>query len=111
MTRHRLVFIISIIFVILVGYYDLQTGAHISMMLLYSVPILLSAWYCGRLDAVVVAVIAAASWFIVNVLNKPPGESDAILSWNAFTRLGIFALIAYTVSIQAQLRRALERRS
>jgi diguanylate cyclase (GGDEF)-like protein len=109
MTRQRLVFIVSIIIVILIGYYDLQTGAHISMMLLYSVPILLSAWYCGRLDAIVVAVIAAACWFIVNALNKPPGGSDAILSWNAFTRLAIFALIAYTVSLQAQLRRAFDR--
>jgi diguanylate cyclase (GGDEF)-like protein len=109
MTRQRLVFIISIIIVLLIGYYDFQTGAHISMMLLYSVPILLSAWYCGRTDAIVVAVIAAASWFIVIALNKPPGASDAILSWNAFTRLAIFALIAYIVSLQAHLRRALDR--
>ncbi|MBL0225702.1 MAG: GGDEF domain-containing protein [Geobacteraceae bacterium] len=79
------------------------------MMLLYSVPILVSAWFCGKSEGIIVAAGAAACWFIVNFINKLPGENDAILSWNAFTRFGVFSLIAYTISLQSQLRRALER--
>jgi diguanylate cyclase (GGDEF)-like protein len=92
-----------------IGYYDYQTSAQISMMLLYAVPILVSSWYCGKLEGIIVAVFAASSWLIVNLANQPYGESATILSWNAFTRLSIFALLAYTISLQAQLRRALER--
>jgi diguanylate cyclase (GGDEF)-like protein len=92
-----------------IGYYDYQTSAQISMMLLYAVPILVSSWYCGKLEGIIVAVFAATSWLIVNLANQPYGESATILSWNAFTRLSIFALLAYTISLQAQLRRALER--
>lgn len=79
------------------------------MMLLYSIPILVSAWYCGKTQGILVAMAAAVSWIVINLIYKSSGESDAIFSWNAFTRLGIFLLMAYTVSLQAQLRLALER--
>ena len=109
MTRHRLIFAVSLLCIVLAGYVDYQIGAQISMMLFYAVPILLSSRYCGRLEGFVVAVGAAASWLIVNLVQRFPGESEAILSWNAFTRFGIFVLIAYTVSLQTKLRKALER--
>ncbi|MSN26808.1 MAG: diguanylate cyclase [Geobacter sp.] len=109
MTDHRLIFIASIMTTMLIGYYDFQTGAHISMMLLYAVPILASAWFCGKWGGIIVAGAATISWSMVNIFHKLPGENDAILSWNAFSRFAIFALIAYTVSLQAQLRLALER--
>lgn len=109
MTESRLVFTISLLCVILAGYLDLQTGDRISMILLYSVPILLSSRYCGRVEGIIVAVGAAASWFVFNILYSHPEASGAILSWNAFNRVGVFALIAYTVTLQAKLRISLER--
>lgn len=109
MLGHRAVFAISMFFTAFVGYYDYVTGAHISMMLLYALPVFVSARYCGKWEGIVVAAIAAASWLVVNLFHQVPGESEAILSWNAFTRLGIFVLIAYTVSLQAKLRLALAR--
>ena len=109
MTLHRIVFFISILVIMVIGYYDYRTSAQISMMLLYAVPILVSSWYCGKMEGIIVAVFAASSWLIVNLTNQPSGESATILSWNAFTRLSIFALLSYAVSLQAQLRRVLER--
>jgi len=109
MIIHSLVFYVSMLFILIIGYCDYWTGAHISMMMFYSIPILSSAWYCGRSEGIAVAFLAAASWVTVNVVYKEAWESDAIFSWNALTRLAIFCMIAYTVSLQAQLRRALER--
>lgn len=109
MTRHRIVFSISILVILLIGYYDYQTGAQISMMMLYAIPILVSSWYCGKLEGIIVAVFAASSWLIVNLANQLYMESATIISWNAFSRLSIFILIAYAVSLQAQLRKAFER--
>lgn len=109
MTSNRLIFLISILITAIIGYYEFHSGLDVSMLLLYAVPILLASWYCGRLEGLVVAGCAAASWFAASAFHKPPEGSGAILSWNAFTRFGIFVLIAYTVSLQAQLRRALER--
>ncbi len=109
MTLHRFVYICSLLCIALIGYADHTSGSQVSMMLLYAIPILLSAWYCGRLEGLIVASGAAASWLFVNYVDKLPGNNEFILSWNAFTRLGIFCLIAYTVSLQSQLRQALER--
>lgn len=67
MTRHRIVFSISILVILLTGYYDYETGAQISMMLLYAVPILVSSWYCGKMEGITVAVFAASVWLIVNL--------------------------------------------
>ncbi len=105
----KIIFPISLLLTITIGYYDYKTGAHISMMLLYSIPILVSALYCGKKEGFVVAFSAATCWLVVNMIHKESGDSDAVFSWNALTRLGIFCLIAYSVSLQAQLRRALER--
>lgn len=109
MNLHRIVFISSLITTAVIGYFDHQTGAHISMMLLYALPILTAARLCGKNEGIAISVLAATCWFIVNYLHKPAEISDAIISWNAFTRLGIFTLLAYTISLQARLRRALER--
>lgn len=108
MTGHRIILSISLLFAIMIAYFDYLTGAHISMMLLFALPVLFSSWYCGRKGGIAVAIIAASGWLIVSAINKPTGESEIILSWDAFNRLGIFILIAYSVSLQAQLRRALE---
>ena len=109
MILNRIVFFISILVTMVIGYYDYRTGTQVSMMLLYAVPILVSSWYCGKLEGIIAAVFAASCWLIVNLVSQPIGESTTIISWNAFTRLSIFVLIAYAFSLQAQLRRTLER--
>jgi diguanylate cyclase (GGDEF)-like protein len=108
MIPQRIFFFTSILVITVIGYYDYRTGTQVSMMLLYAVPILVSSWYCGKMEGIFVAMYAATSWLIVNLANQPYGESANIIFWNAFTRLGIFALLAYTFSLQTQLRRALE---
>ena len=108
MIPQRTFFFTSILVITVIGYYDYRTGTQVSMMLLYAGPILVSSWYCGKLEGIIVAVFAASCWLITNLANQPYEESFTILSWNAFTRLSIFALLAYTVSLQAQLRRVLE---
>jgi len=93
----------------LIGFLDYQTGAQVSMMLLYAALILTAAWFCGKVEGTIVSVTAAACWLLANILTRSPGSSELILSWNALTRFGIFVLMAYTVSLQASLKRALER--
>lgn len=109
MTTVNFIFAIALLSSALVGYIDHMTGAHVSMMIFYAVPILLASRYCGKIEGYIVATCAAGSWFVVNLYYKHPESSDAILSWNALTRLGIFVLIAYAMSLQAKLRSALER--
>lgn len=109
MATHKLLIPGSVLLVLVIGYCDYETGAHVSMMLLYALPIILVAWFRGRIAGLVVALVATAAWLAVKHLLPAPGGDGVILSWNTFSRLGIFVLIAYTVSLQAELRNALKR--
>ena len=70
MTLHRVIFFISILVIMLIGYYDYRISIQISMMMLYAVPILVSSWYCGTLEGIIVSVFAAFSWLIANMPNQ-----------------------------------------
>lgn len=109
MNRQHAVFVISLLITIAVGYSDYLSGANVSMMLLYAVPILLTARYCGKSKGITVAVLATLGWFVANIAARNKVSSDAVVSWNALSRLGLFALLAYAVSLQVTLREALER--
>lgn len=109
MNRSRLIFLLALVAIAVIAYFDFRTGAHISMMLLYAFPVLLSAWYCGKNEGLLIAFAATASWLIINLLDQSTGDSIGVVSWNAFNRFGLFALIAYAVSLQAKLRLALDR--
>ena len=103
------VFTVALLSTILVGILDYRTGAQVSMMLFYSLPILVAARYCGKAEGITVAVTAASCWLLSNLLARLSVSSELILSWNALTRLGVFILLAYAVSLQSSLKRALER--
>lgn len=110
--RHHLISALAMAGIVIVGYWDHQSGSQVSMMLFYALPIYVAAWFCGRTQGAVVAVTAAACWVLANLLSTttaPPGRSEIVVSWNALTRVGIFLLIAYSVSLQAALKRALVR--
>ena len=99
MNKQHVVFVGSFLMIMAVGYFDYLTGAHVSVMLLYAVPILLAARFCGRAEGLIVAASAAICWFVVNFSAQHSGSSEAVLSWDAFSRFGLFALLAYTVSL------------
>ncbi|ABL00854.1 diguanylate cyclase [Pelobacter propionicus DSM 2379] len=107
----RFLFGISLVLVGAAGCGDFLADGHVSMLLLYAAAVLLSGWYCGRVGGIIVAMAATASWLVANRLQQPPGEGNLIFSWNAFSRLAIFLLIASAASSQSRLKSALERES
>jgi diguanylate cyclase (GGDEF)-like protein len=74
--------------VTLIGYVDYLTGPEIGFSLFYLPAIVVAGWYYGREASVVVAIIAAASWFIADYLVR---VSLSISLWNGLTRLVIYA--------------------
>ncbi len=109
MQHQRLIVIGCIVWTAVTGYFDFRTGSDFSMLLLYAAPVLIAARYCGRFEGLVVAGTAGLCWLLGSYVHLKPGDSVSHLSWNAVNRLGVFALIAYAIALQAQLKRALER--
>lgn len=83
--------------VALIGWADHLTGPELGFSLFYLVPIALTAWFCGRNAALVVATAAAISWTVAYSIDY----HHVLLSvWNGTTRLIIYGseawLIAFT---------------
>jgi len=109
MQQRRLIVISCIVWTAVTGYFDFKTGAETSLLFLYAVPVLVAARYSGRNEGMLVAGASALCWLWGNYVHLKFGASVSLLSWNAVNRLGVFALIAYAIALQAQLKRALER--
>ena len=106
--KPHIFFVVSMVMTLVIGYCDYLTGANVSVILLYSFPVLMASRLCGKTEGFIVAATAATSWLIANVASRHGKMSDLILSWNALSRFSVFALLAYTVSLQVALKRALE---
>ncbi|HEY0592136.1 MAG TPA: diguanylate cyclase [Thermoanaerobaculia bacterium] len=79
-----------------IGWLDYTTGPEFGFSLFYLLPIAACAWYFGREAGIAVAVLAAVSWFAAELGWK---NLQLIIAWNAFTRLVIYAALAFLVAL------------
>lgn len=85
--RRILLTAVLLTIVLVMGYADYVTGPDIGLSLFYLAPIVAGAWYGGRRVSVVVALTAAACWFLADYLVR---VSLPISLWNGLTRLVIY---------------------
>jgi len=85
----------SLLGVALLGLLDHWTGADLSFVLFYLLPILFASWYGGEAKGRVIALASVAAWWTADW----PGEGlkGAIL-WNVAEKLAFFLLFAHVVS-------------
>jgi diguanylate cyclase (GGDEF)-like protein len=76
--------------VLAIGVVDYFTGPDIGFSLFYLLPIGWAAWHLGRIPTLVLTSIASACWLGADAAWH---GMDAVVLWNAFTRLGIYAAI------------------
>lgn len=88
-----------------VGVLDILTGYELAFSLFYLLPVSLAAWLAGKRFGVVIAVVCALVWFVVE-LSEHSYSHPAIPYWNSAIRFGLFLIIALLMSA---LREALER--
>ncbi len=81
------------IFVVIIGIADIVTGSEFAFALFYLIPIVLVAWFSGRNTGLVLALISSVMWFIADVFSGDTYSHPVIRYWNAFTRLGLFAIV------------------
>jgi|GEM_PF-636005 len=109
-TENRLaVFILSLLMIILISYFDFVTGPDLSFSLFYLIPISLFAIYRNTTYVYVLmcTVFASALGFIAEYVGR--GNSDLFLTiWNSVVRFSTFApmglLLVYLKEKLAELR-------
>ncbi|MGE0484449.1 MAG: GGDEF domain-containing protein [Gammaproteobacteria bacterium] len=99
---------VSVVLVALLGIVDGLTGFEATFAQFYLLPVMVAAFFAGRRPAFAVAVVAAATWGIVDFLNGHAYSHGAILYWNAAARLMIFGIVG-TLTAAVSRRLAAER--
>lgn len=77
-----------------IGAIDAATGFELSMSIFYLVPVAAAAWRLGRGGGVAMAVVAACTWLLSDILSGHAYSHAWIGLWNAAVRLGFFWLVA-----------------
>ena len=74
---------------------DLVTGDEISFSIFYLAPILYVTWCAGFRWGAAAAVVAAATWGVIDFASGARYSSSFIPVWNSVVRLGFFLTSAY----------------
>ena len=89
----------SIFLVLLIGILDYLSGFELSFSIFYLVPISFVAWYTGLYPTMLVCLLSAGTWFIVDFNSGHPYSHRLIPFWNTFVRLGIFVILARLIMV------------
>jgi serine phosphatase RsbU (regulator of sigma subunit) len=76
---------------------DHLTGSEVSSSLYYVVAIVYAAWFLGRLAGLGMALLCALAWLAAYALAGRPFSHPAILLWNLFAEVSIYAAMALTM--------------
>jgi sigma-B regulation protein RsbU (phosphoserine phosphatase) len=100
----------------IIGWIDKITGMEVSVALLYLLPILLTAWFCGRWIGIAVSIQCAVEGFLAGGVGPASYSHGAIPYWNAGMMLGFYVaasllLVALRQSLnhEAELARKIQR--
>ncbi len=90
--------LISMIFVLLLGYIDFITGYEISLSIFYLLPISLLAWYSGRRDAYFISILSGIVLMIADFKSDDYDMPYSIAAWNTTAAVLYYLLISYFLS-------------
>lgn len=102
--------IVGLIVVALLGLIDLVTGPQVSFTVIYLGPVALVAWFGGRPEGIVLAIIAAVIRFLADYLVLTD-QDDALPTYlHGTTALVIFPIVVYLLTALKESREQLEKR-
>jgi len=91
--------IIAIIQVLLIGGFDYLSGFELSFSIFYLVPIAFISWYTGLYTTMLICIMSAATWLIVDYNSGHPYSHILIPYWNGLVRFGLFVIMARLIMI------------
>lgn len=96
----------ALAFIAVMGYVDFTTGPDLAFSVFYLLPVIGTAWFVGRTQAMVAAVAAAAVW-VAAEYGARPGVDLMVHLWNGLTRLAIFIALGVLTTLLVRDRGAL----
>ena len=84
---------LEFILVIGVGWVDYITGPEYSLLLLYLIPVLTTAWFVGKWVSVAISVESAVVLLVVDLVWQKHSSQSVALYWNELSNLVFFLLV------------------
>jgi diguanylate cyclase (GGDEF)-like protein len=100
--------ITGLVGIALVGAADYLTGRELAFSLFYLIPIMLVAWYAGRIPGLVMSIVSALVWYAADTLAGQAYSQPVIPFWNAAVRLSFFILVTLLLSALEGMERVKE---
>jgi len=97
--------VLALVLVGALGIWDFTTGNDYSFSLFYLLPILLTAWYVGKMAGILISIVSALTWMTADILVEGGYIDPAIHVWNTFIRFGFFAI---STMLSANLKKSQE---
>ena len=97
---------LGFILVVGVGWVDYISGPEYSLLLLYLIPVLTTAWFVGKWASVAISVESAIVLLVVDLVWQKHSSESVAHYWNDLSSLVFFLLVTYII---ASLKSAFER--
>jgi nitrogen fixation/metabolism regulation signal transduction histidine kinase len=91
-------FIISILLLLIVSYIDIITTADLVLGVFYFIPISITAWYCGRNQAIALSLAGALLWLFADYMTGRPYNHYYYAYLNMVLRWLSLIIIAFSIS-------------
>ena len=100
------IFIVSIVGLLVVGYFDYITGVEVRVFPLYFLPLLLAAWNLKKTVGLCLSLLATILWVAAMYFGGHQYSHPSIWLINFFTQGSAFVIVTFLI---ARLRDALDR--
>ncbi len=94
-SRTGLVWATAVLMVALVGILDYRTGYEVSVVLLYSAPIVFMVWFADRISAIFIALLCAIVWWWADEASGHSYTQEWFQIWETIVRLVYFLLFVF----------------
>ena len=98
---------LGILLVILIGFIDYLVSPDIASVF-FLVPLALASWFVSEKFGIVISIICAIVWFLINQLKGEMPLPSYLPYWNAFIRLAFYLTVNYLL---AELHNSRKRES
>jgi diguanylate cyclase (GGDEF)-like protein len=93
----------GLLLVLAIGGLETISSYDVFISFLYLLPIILVAWYEGGLPATLISIFSAFTWATSDLVSGHIYSHIAVRIWNATMVLGMFLLVAYSLSAAKKL--------
>lgn len=92
--------------ILALGLADFRTGPHISILILYLIPVVLASLQLSTRDGLRYSLLAGVVWFIANGASAA-AQALPLRLWNGLVRTAIFVFVVYVIHLQKRMRELL----